>query len=86
MSNTPERQVDIAVVGAGKAGAGMVLAIEEVLEEVLGKLLDSSSEAGRLFGWVNVPEDCLVSTRHIHLHAARPAGVVTSWSATTSDC
>lgn len=68
----PERialsQVDrMAVVGAGKAGAGMAAALEEILGD---KLL----EAKRVAGWVNVPADCVRPTRSIHLHAARPAG------------
>jgi len=58
----------IVVVGAGKAGAGMVAGIESVLCEPW---------AGRfsLSGWVNVPDDCVQPTRHIHLHPSRPHGV-----------
>ncbi len=80
----------IAVVGAGKAGAGMAVAVEEVLG--LG-----IAAAKQLFGWVNVPADCVPASNvrvgwtsesvskatdglggpsyGIHLHAARPAGV-----------
>ncbi len=58
----------IVVVGAGKAGAGMAAA----LEEILGPRLMEEKE---LTGWVNVPTDCLRSLRRIHLHPARPAGV-----------
>ncbi len=58
----------IVVVGAGKAGAGMAAAVEETLGQ-------HWSQRKQLTGWVNVPEDCLRSLRHIHLHAARPAGV-----------
>lgn len=58
----------IVVVGAGKAGAGMAAA----LEEILGPRLMEEKE---LTGWVNVPADCLRSLRRIHLHPARPAGV-----------
>ena len=58
----------IAVVGAGKAGAGMTLALEASLGE---KLLDDN----KVTGWVNVPADCVESTRCVTLHAARPAGV-----------
>ncbi|HTQ39807.1 MAG TPA: DUF4147 domain-containing protein [Pirellulales bacterium] len=58
----------IAVVGAGKAGAGMAAA----LEEILGPKLMEEKE---LVGWVNVPADCVKQLNHIHLHAARPAGV-----------
>ena len=76
----------IAVVGAGKAGAGMAAGLEESLgPEVL--------TAKQVSGWINVPADCVPSvagtrsapsgansTRsalasYIHLHAARPAGV-----------
>ncbi len=58
----------IAVVGAGKAGAGMVVGLEQALgAQVL--------RAKRVRGWVNVPADCLRETAAITLHAARPAGV-----------
>jgi hydroxypyruvate reductase len=57
----------IAVVGAGKAGAGMAAAIEEVLgPDVVDR---------QVVGWVNVPADCVRTLRRVHLHAARPAGV-----------
>jgi glycerate-2-kinase len=55
------------VVGAGKAGAGMAAAIEDVLA--------GSRLAARVVGWVNVPADCVRPLGSIHLHAARPAGV-----------
>jgi glycerate 2-kinase len=58
----------IAVVGAGKAGAGMVVALEQVLGETL-------LHEKRVHGWVNVPADCLRKTSSIRLHAARPAGL-----------
>lgn len=58
----------IAVVGAGKAGAGMAAALEEVLGP---QLLDQK----QLVGWVNVPEDCVRPLRRIRLYAARPPGV-----------
>ena len=58
----------IAVVGAGKAGAGMAAAVEEVLGPEL-------MEAKRLSGWVNIPEGCQRPLERIHLHPARPAGV-----------
>jgi len=57
----------VAVVGGGKAGAGMAAAFEEILGR---NLVDE-----KVTGWVNVPEDCLRFTRTIHLHPARPAGV-----------
>jgi glycerate 2-kinase len=57
----------IAVVGAGKAGAGMAAALEESLGPKL-------CAAKRLVGWVNVPADCVRPLESIHLHAARPAG------------
>jgi glycerate 2-kinase len=56
----------IAVVGAGKAGAGMAAAVEAAL----GADLDD-----RLDGWINVPADCIRPLRKIRLHAARDAGV-----------
>jgi hydroxypyruvate reductase len=58
----------IAVVGAGKAGAGMAAALEEVLGPPI-------IEDKQLVGWVNVPADCVRPLQRIHLHAARPAGV-----------
>ena len=58
----------IAIVGAGKAGAGMAVAAEEIL----GPQLLASKH---VVGWMNVPADCLRVTTHVHLHAARPAGV-----------
>src|SRR4051794_2991767 len=56
----------IAVVGAGKAGAGMAAAVETALGP---NVVDE-----KVSGWVNVPADCLRQLRRIHLHAARPAG------------
>ena len=58
----------IAVVGAGKAGAGMAAAVEEVLGPGL-------LEQKQVTGWVNVPEDCVRLLARIHLHGARPPGV-----------
>lgn len=75
----------IAVVGGGKAAAGMALAVEEVL----GPRLMAEKE---LTGWVNVPGRAAPiggascnpdpgitgsqrAPQRIHLHAARPAGV-----------
>jgi glycerate 2-kinase len=58
----------IAVVGAGKAGAGMAAGLENVLgDELLA--------AKQLTGLVNVPADCVRALKAIHLNAARPAGV-----------
>jgi len=57
----------IAVVGAGKAGAGMAAAVEEALGP---EVLDA-----KVTGWVNVPADCVRELRTIRLHAGRPAGV-----------
>ncbi|MHC4400996.1 MAG: glycerate kinase type-2 family protein [Planctomycetota bacterium] len=57
----------IAVIGAGKAGAGMAAAVEKALGEDLLK--------EKATGWVNVPADCVRRLKRIHLHAARPAGV-----------
>jgi hydroxypyruvate reductase len=58
----------IAVVGAGKAGAGMAEAVETALGP---RLMDEK----QLTGWLNVPADCVRPLSRIHLHAARPAGV-----------
>ena len=58
----------IAVVGAGKAGAGMAAG----LEEALGQAIMSDKQ---LTGWINVPADCVCPLNRIHLHAARPPGV-----------
>ena len=58
----------IAVVGAGKAGAGMAAGLEEALGEPLMK-------SKELAGWINVPADCTRKLSRIHLHPARPAGV-----------
>lgn len=58
----------IVVVGAGKAGTAMVLALENALGfPVLREK--------RVSGCVNVPANCLAATAAIALHAARPAGV-----------
>src|SRR5205814_2841224 len=58
----------IAVVGAGKAGAGMATG----LAEALGPRVMAEKSVS---GWVNVPADCVREVGSIHLHAARPAGV-----------
>ncbi len=58
----------LIVVGAGKAGAGMAAAVEEVLGP---RVMDQK----QLTGWVNVPADCVRPLDRITLHAARPAGV-----------
>ncbi|MCC7084239.1 MAG: DUF4147 domain-containing protein [Pirellulales bacterium] len=57
----------IAVVGAGKAGAGMAAALEEILGAALMR-------EKQLTGWINVPADCVRPLQRIHLHASRPAG------------
>jgi len=58
----------IAVVGAGKAGAGMAAAVEDALgPEVL--------EQKRVTGRVNVPDNCVRPLQRIRLCGARPAGV-----------
>jgi len=56
------------VVGAGKAGAGMAAAVEEVLGPAIRK-------EKKVTGWVNVPADCVRPLDSIHLHPARPAGI-----------
>ena len=58
----------IVVVGAGKAGAGMTAGLEEAFGERL--MVEK-----RLTGWINVPADCVRSTKFVPLHAARPAGL-----------
>ena len=55
----------IAVVGAGKAGSGMVAGVKAVLQPVIE----------RVHGFVNVPEDCVRESGAINLHGARPAGL-----------
>jgi hydroxypyruvate reductase len=55
----------IAIVGAGKAGAGMADSILNVLGDA----------AAKVSGWVNVPADCVRDLDRVTLHAARPAGV-----------
>lgn len=57
----------IIVLGAGKASAGMARGLEEALG---AELVDA-----KVSGWVNVPADCLIPLRRIHLHAARPPGL-----------
>ncbi|MDR0871028.1 MAG: DUF4147 domain-containing protein [Planctomycetaceae bacterium] len=57
----------IVVLGGGKASGAMAQTLENILEP----LFDSKE----IFGWVNVPEDCVKPLRKIHLHPARPAGV-----------
>jgi glycerate 2-kinase len=57
----------IVVVGAGKAGAGMAAAFEAAVGRDIAD--------AKLSGWVNVPADCVRRLGHIHLDAARPAGV-----------
>jgi hydroxypyruvate reductase len=58
----------IVVVGAGKAGAGMAAAVEEIV----GPQIAGDKQ---LTGWINVPADCVRPLKWIRLHAARPAGV-----------
>jgi hydroxypyruvate reductase len=57
----------IAVVGCGKAGAGMAKGLQTALGE---RLLREK----QVTGWINVPADCVSDLQPIHLHAARPAG------------
>src|SRR4051812_50143406 len=57
----------IAVVGAGKAGAGVAPALEDALGEPL-------MSRKQLAGWGNVPADCVRKLSRIHLHPARPPG------------
>ena len=57
----------LIVVGAGKAGAGMAAALEDILGP---DIVDR-----HVTGWVNVPADCVRPLRGIVLHPGRPAGV-----------
>ncbi len=62
-------QIDrIAVVGCGKAGAGMAAGLEHALGP---RVLEDK----RVVGWVNVPDDCVRPLSRIRLHAARPPGI-----------
>jgi hydroxypyruvate reductase/glycerate 2-kinase len=54
----------IVVVGAGKAGAAMCAAVEDVLHDRLD----------RIEGLVNVPNEAVRPLRRIRLHPSRPAG------------
>jgi glycerate 2-kinase len=58
----------IAVVGAGKAGAGMAAGLLDALGTRV--ITDKS-----VSGWLNVPADCVRPMPPLVLHAARPAGV-----------
>jgi glycerate 2-kinase len=71
----------IAVVGAGKAGAGMAAGLAAALGPRV--LADK-----HVHGWINVPADCIppdtspkrkrgidAASNPIHLHSARPAGI-----------
>jgi glycerate 2-kinase len=58
----------IAIVGGGKAGAGMAAGLEQALGEKL--LVEKNA-----ITWVNVPEDCLRPMNHVRLYPARPPGV-----------
>ena len=58
----------IVIVGGGKASGAMA----QTLEAVLGERLLTEKQVE---GWINVPADCVMPTRCVHLHAARPAGV-----------
>jgi hydroxypyruvate reductase len=58
----------IAIVGAGKAGAGMAAG----LLESLGANVVADKQVS---GWLNVPADCVRELGPVRLHASRPAGV-----------
>jgi glycerate 2-kinase len=59
----------IAVVGTGKAGAGMAATLEQIFGSAL---LDEKQTVG----WINVPAGSEATpTKRIRLHAARPATV-----------
>lgn len=57
----------IAVIGAGKAGAGMAVGL-------LAALGADVIAARQLSGWINVPEDCVRPLPPLTLHPARPPG------------
>lgn len=57
----------IEIVGAGKAGKGMVAGCLEGLR--------SLNERVSISGWVNVPQDCSGAIEDVRLHAARLAGI-----------
>lgn len=58
----------IAIVGAGKAGAGMAAGLLETLgPEIIAEK--------HVTGWINVPADCVRSLPPLTLHPARPAGL-----------
>lgn len=57
----------IAIVGGGKAGAGMAAG-------ALAALGDQVCRDKQVHGWLNVPDDCVRDLPTIHLHGARPAG------------
>jgi hydroxypyruvate reductase len=57
----------IAVIGGGKAGAGMAGELEAIFGD---RLLTDKQVAG----WLNVPDDCVRRLRRIQVHGARPAG------------
>lgn len=56
----------IIVVGAGKAGAGMAQGLLDAIPQPLHQ---------QVYGWVNVPDDCVRDLPRIKLHGARPAGL-----------
>jgi hydroxypyruvate reductase/glycerate 2-kinase len=58
------RAARIIVVGGGKAGAAMAVALEEELPDLVR----------RMRGVVNVPNEAVRPTRAIRLHGSRPAG------------
>jgi glycerate 2-kinase len=58
----------LAIVGAGKAGAGMAAgAVESLGTEFCRQK--------QVHGWLNVPDDCVRDIDFVRLHGARPAGV-----------
>jgi hydroxypyruvate reductase/glycerate 2-kinase len=57
----------ILVVGAGKAGASMSRALEQLLDR-------HQIDLRRVSGLVNVPNETVTTLRAIRLHPARPAG------------
>jgi hydroxypyruvate reductase len=67
-SLTPAIRIDagrIAVVGGGKAAAGMAAALESLVAPAGG-------DAGRLTGLVSVPEGCGMALAHVAVRETRP--------------
>lgn len=58
----------LIVIGAGKAGSGMLAGVEQFFDR-------RGSSRPSIVGWINVPDDCVRPNALVPLHGARPAGV-----------